>query len=583
MNENGRREPDERLADWIDGRMSERERERFAAELRVSALLRQDLADYERTVAEVRAALRAPTAPVRLADRVLASLAGRDDRHGKQVPEPTIRRGGRSWSMLAWSAMSAAALLALALWIDSWSSAPAEKLQLAAGMPAEIAPGDAGVRGAAGDGQQQPPDRGGIDTGAIDTKERASLEKLDRAAGQSPEAPSEANEVASRSGGTGSVPGPESPGGESPPKPGLGKSPSDDPLAATRPDAAAKAALPLSDLHKDTETPSSPPPTAPAGGGTGAANSRHDAGSEDPQPGARLGGRGKPDGSVEPSSGARPPVPAPTFGLPATEGLAGLGGPSAAGPGGPASGGGGGGATQPRAQEGEPSGPGSKGAEQRGGEGGRQLDARQSAGKAAGGADEWPLLLLEGVAPAAVEVRRRAEVLEPTRGEGKDKARSASRGVGSAKGVLNDVELEAAMDAFLATVATTGESSVQWQSAHGSLQLRTIEATSLLARTSATGAARDDAAVTERVWLVVGDAADVGLLLQRLGAHAQAVRWQMSSGELDETQRKQATSLWNEAAAAKLAPATGTPPIASVPGTAAPRRQVVLRFRLRAR
>jgi hypothetical protein len=49
-------EIDERLADWVDGRLSERDRERFEAELRVSPQLRERVDEYERTVQSVRAA-----------------------------------------------------------------------------------------------------------------------------------------------------------------------------------------------------------------------------------------------------------------------------------------------------------------------------------------------------------------------------------------------------------------------------------------------------------------------------------------------------------------------------------------------
>lgn len=57
MSDRPPREIDDRLADWVDGRMTPRERDHFVAELRVNAQLRQDLADYERTVGVLRAAL----------------------------------------------------------------------------------------------------------------------------------------------------------------------------------------------------------------------------------------------------------------------------------------------------------------------------------------------------------------------------------------------------------------------------------------------------------------------------------------------------------------------------------------------
>ncbi len=114
-----KREPDDRLADWVDGRMTARERERFAAELRVSAHLRNDLAEYEKTVAAVRAALQAPTHPTNLAERVMARIAA-DAAAPKQTRiEP---RAARWWNHPAtWSLASAAAVLLVALLVNSWS------------------------------------------------------------------------------------------------------------------------------------------------------------------------------------------------------------------------------------------------------------------------------------------------------------------------------------------------------------------------------------------------------------------------------------------------------------------------------
>jgi hypothetical protein len=132
----GDRQPDERLADWVDGCMSPRDRERFTAELRVNAQLRADLAAYERTVAAVRQALQAPTQPLprstgsqaagatpagsSFADRVVAQLQAAPERRPRLVDG-----GGIAWRPVLWSLCSAAALLVLALWIDTWSAPPA--------------------------------------------------------------------------------------------------------------------------------------------------------------------------------------------------------------------------------------------------------------------------------------------------------------------------------------------------------------------------------------------------------------------------------------------------------------------------
>lgn len=69
-------EREERFADWVDGRMSARERQRFEAELRVNDELRHQAEEYQRTVELVRRALAEPGTeePVDLADRVMAAL-----------------------------------------------------------------------------------------------------------------------------------------------------------------------------------------------------------------------------------------------------------------------------------------------------------------------------------------------------------------------------------------------------------------------------------------------------------------------------------------------------------------------------
>lgn len=110
------REIDDRLADWVDGRMSEREHDRFVAELRVNPQLQRDLAEYERTVATVRAALQAPTVRVDLADRVMERIA----HGGAAEPAPTVRQ--RPYA-LVFSCLMAAALLALAFLLDAVPSA----------------------------------------------------------------------------------------------------------------------------------------------------------------------------------------------------------------------------------------------------------------------------------------------------------------------------------------------------------------------------------------------------------------------------------------------------------------------------
>jgi hypothetical protein len=135
MNQEPARQPDERLADYVDGRMTSREHERFVAELRVNPQLRADLADYERTVQSIRRALGAPTMPVPLATRVMAAIA-----QGAAAREVLAAPRRTHWRPLGWSLLSAAALLAVALGLDAWSR-PAE-LHPVASAPVESPPTD---------------------------------------------------------------------------------------------------------------------------------------------------------------------------------------------------------------------------------------------------------------------------------------------------------------------------------------------------------------------------------------------------------------------------------------------------------
>ena len=103
---------DERLADWVDGTMSGRDRERFEAEMRVSPPLRKQVEEYEQTVSSIQAALRADTHDTDLVDRVLAGLA----QEATGAARPT-----RSMMPYIWATTCAAALLGVAVMIDSWA------------------------------------------------------------------------------------------------------------------------------------------------------------------------------------------------------------------------------------------------------------------------------------------------------------------------------------------------------------------------------------------------------------------------------------------------------------------------------
>lgn len=164
------REVDARLADWVDGRLSERDRERFVAELRVNPQLRKDLEDYEKTVAAVRAALQAPVRPVQIADRVMAAIAVGN-------PRSIVGQRWRNRSFM-WSLASAAALLLLALLVNTWS--PATKTDTTAALDAEKADvkAEGEKRSASDDLRKQ------AEVGALAQDERAVREHLETAAAE---------------------------------------------------------------------------------------------------------------------------------------------------------------------------------------------------------------------------------------------------------------------------------------------------------------------------------------------------------------------------------------------------------------
>ena len=66
---------DERLADWLDGRMTPRELERFEAEMRVSKPLREKAEAYRKTALAVKDAFSVGGPKIDLADAVLARIA----------------------------------------------------------------------------------------------------------------------------------------------------------------------------------------------------------------------------------------------------------------------------------------------------------------------------------------------------------------------------------------------------------------------------------------------------------------------------------------------------------------------------
>lgn len=125
MSQDHERPVDERLAAFVDGCMSERERDRFVAELRVNPQLQKDLDEYERTVDAVRRALRADTVAVDVTDRVMAAIASGA---GAAPPLPAPMRNFRLVATVA----AAAALLTLAVWLNSLPSQRTPAIDIAA-------------------------------------------------------------------------------------------------------------------------------------------------------------------------------------------------------------------------------------------------------------------------------------------------------------------------------------------------------------------------------------------------------------------------------------------------------------------
>lgn len=136
------REIDSRLADWVDGTLAGRERERFLAELRVNAQLRKDLAEYETTVATIREALQAKTVTTDLGDRVMAAIAEEERvaavkrADGPFAMRRLAKEAMRSKTVL-WSLVTAAALLTVTIVLSTWPSQPTVELQATGGAAAE--------------------------------------------------------------------------------------------------------------------------------------------------------------------------------------------------------------------------------------------------------------------------------------------------------------------------------------------------------------------------------------------------------------------------------------------------------------
>ncbi len=113
---------DERFADWVDGRMSERELERFEAELRVNAALRQRAEAYRSFVAALRGALQQDAGDVDVVARVMAEVSGELGATDPTRPAPARRRSIAPRAWFASSLVAAALLLVLPM-LGTWGLA----------------------------------------------------------------------------------------------------------------------------------------------------------------------------------------------------------------------------------------------------------------------------------------------------------------------------------------------------------------------------------------------------------------------------------------------------------------------------
>jgi hypothetical protein len=127
------------LADWVDGAMTPRERERFEAELRVSKALRDRLTAYAKTVRAVRQGLAQQDASVDVSASVMARIRAAD---GGSSPSSSLARSMPSLRLSdvpgAWwrSALVAAAIVAVIVVLDRWEPRKERKEQDVAEAPA---------------------------------------------------------------------------------------------------------------------------------------------------------------------------------------------------------------------------------------------------------------------------------------------------------------------------------------------------------------------------------------------------------------------------------------------------------------
>ncbi len=102
--------PDERFADWVDGRLSAPEQRRLQRELDTDPVLRDQLASYIDAVEQLRRSGGGERAPVNLADAVMAEIDGGET-------APVILHPSRRWMPLAGSLAAAAAMVAIGVFL----------------------------------------------------------------------------------------------------------------------------------------------------------------------------------------------------------------------------------------------------------------------------------------------------------------------------------------------------------------------------------------------------------------------------------------------------------------------------------
>lgn len=503
MNAPSSRPPDERFAEWVDGCMSQRDRERFEAELRVNATLRAELAAYERTVATLREALQAPTAATALADRVLTAVQAAGTA-ASGAPGP---RQPRSFGTYLFGGLAAAALMAVAVWFDAWVTPTGQVDKVAQVDPAAVGappPGNAPVEALVGTG-------GAADAPAAGQgKEPLRQESLETdaakpAAGNAADLEEEKQQDPSRESAPGLA---KNPGADAKDREPFGARGEPKPVAASggMPDgpAARSQAAESQDLGRRTEAPVpapaapvAPPHPSPGGAVRGVA-----------EPGEALPPRGDfaaPESEGKPDAGGKPDVAGgarESSGAPAVPPGA-LAGSNESSP----------------ATEGPPT-VGSRG----GGSPGR-APASPFAGP-------LPLLTVDRGAPSP-------SVPPPADGANKG-GESRAR---FAEGAQPD--LTQLVDRFLATAGAGAGDEIVWRTARGALVLRAVDP-ALLAQPGERDALRADPtgpgggggapaapSPATSAWLLVGDPADIEVLLARLGAKVRAEGWRLQTGEFE--------------------------------------------------